>query len=262
MAGMWRKLAGLIPGLAALGSTATAADDAAERHWQNVYTAREKYYQATVGEFPEDILKLAHMAGVWPGGGLYAIHANKLGEGMWLYTTFGLSNPDMPTAVTLTGSNTTHDEKGRVASSKNSLARRTPATAPPGAAGYGYEFIVVARENSQWPLWILQWACNAEILNDAGFLARIDKYHGLTVEQVQVGREPGDMVNLLITRARAPLPTGTALPNGRMDIVVATVITQEEMQWSMENGRDALLAKLQAGGVGQISSRKRKPVLN
>ena len=262
MAGMWRKLAGLIPGLAAAGTPTTADHDAAERRWQAVYTAREQYYRTHVGEFPEDILKLAHMTGVWPGGGLFAIPANKLGKDLWLYTTFGLSNPDMPTSVAITESNTRHDALGRVSSSDNSLVARAPAAAPAGAAGYGYEFIVVARENSQWPLWILQWACNAEILNDVGFLARIDKYHGLTVQEVQVGPEPTDMVNLLITRAQAPLPSGTSLPNGRMDVVVATVITDDEMQWSMQNGRDALLAKLQASGVGQVSTRNRRSALN
>ncbi len=262
MSGMWRKLAGLIPGLAAAGAPAIAADDAADRRWQEVYTAREQYYRSTVGEFPQDILKLGHMVGVWPGGGLFALDANKLGKDLRLYTTFGLSNPDMPTSVALTESKSSHDDQGRLASSKGTLAHRTPAVAPAGAAGYGYEFIVVSRDNAEWPLWILQWACNAEILNDAGFLARIDKYHGMTVEQVQVGRQPGDMVNLLITRARAPLPTGTTLPNGRMDIVVATVITEDEMQWSMQNGREALLEKLQAAGVGQVSNRTRRSVLN
>ncbi|WP_067062998.1 suppressor of fused domain protein [Roseateles chitosanitabidus] len=80
----------------------------------------------------------------------------------------------------------------------------------------------------------------------------------MTVEQVPVD---GGSVNLLIAKARAPLPSGVALPSGRMKLLVATVITEEEMRWSMKNGRGALLDKLIAGGVGQISRRDRASVV-
>lgn len=46
-----------------------------------------------------------------------------------------------------------------------------------------------------------------------------------------------------------------------MDLLVATVITDDEMQWSMKNGRGALLAKLIESGVGQVSDRGRKSIL-
>ena len=36
--------------------------------------------------------------------------------------------------------------------------------------------------------------------------------------------------------------------------------TDEEMNWSIKNGREALLARLQAAGVGQVSTRKRTSV--
>jgi len=102
MTSIWRKLAGLIPGIAAAASpSAIAADSDAEQAWQKAYDTRQQYYENTVGTFPKDILKLAHMTGVWPGGGLFVLEANKLGKDTWVYTTFGLSNPDMPTSVTL-----------------------------------------------------------------------------------------------------------------------------------------------------------------
>ena len=265
MTGIWRKLAGLIPGIASAATIAATpappSEAEADQAWQKAYDVREQYYKNTIGTFPTDILKLSHMTGVWPGGGLFELEANKLGKGMRVYSTFGLSNPDMPTSVALAESKTEHDAQGRVSNTESTLEKREPAKAPAGAAGYGYEFIVVARENSEWPLWLLQWACNSEILNDVGFLARVDKYKGLTVEKIQVGPDPADIVNVLIARAQAPLPVGTQLPNGRMDILVATVITDDEMNWSMENGRDTLLAKLKAAGVGQVSDRKRASVL-
>ena len=111
----------------------------------------------------------------------------------------------------------------------------------------------------QWPLWVLQWAANAELLHDAGLLGRVEKHDGLTVQDIEI--DDGRSVNLLIARARAPLPAGTALPNGRLDLLVATVITAEEMHWSIQNGRGALLDKLMAGGVGQVSALARASVV-
>jgi len=237
MNGIWRKIAAIVPGLAVsvVSGTAFAADAEAKR-WQAAYSARERYYQISIGEFPNDILKLPHMNGVWPGGGLFVLKADKLGHDVWVYTTFGLSNVGLPTPIAL-------------------------ARAPEGAAGYGFELMVVARENAEWPLWILQWAANAEILNDVGFLNRVEKHHGLTVAEIRSGPKADDSVNLLISKAQAPLPQGTRLPNGQMEILVATVITDDEMNWSLENGRDALLQKLQATDFGQISTRRRPSVL-
>lgn len=262
MNGIWRKFAAIVPGLAvSVVSGAAFAADAEDKRWQAAYSARERYYQTSIGEFPNDILKLPHMTGVWPGGGLFVLKADKLGSDVWVYTTFGLSNVGLPTPVALVANDTQKDALGRVTSSDSSLEKRTPAAAPAGAAGYGFEIMVVARENAEWPLWILQWATNAEILNDVGFLNRVEKYHGLTVAEINVGAGADDKVNLLIAKAMAPLPQGTRLPNGQMQILVATVITEDEMNWSLENGRDALLQKLQAAQVGQISTRRRPSVL-
>jgi hypothetical protein len=106
---------------------------------------------------------------------------------------------------------------------------------------------------------LLQWAVSAEMLNDVGLLKRVEAYDGLTVEKVGVGG--GDSVNVLIAKARPPLPTGTMLPNGTMSLLVATVITDDEMRWSMEHGRGALLERLDRGGVGQVSVRGRASVI-
>lgn len=46
-----------------------------------------------------------------------------------------------------------------------------------------------------------------------------------------------------------------------MEFLVATVITDEEMKWSMTNGRNELLNKLIKSGVGQISDRNRSSVI-
>jgi hypothetical protein len=261
MGKLWNRLKAMIgsgSGRDAPAPASAVSTDATDQHWQAVYAARQAYYERHIGPFPEDILKLGDLFGVWPGGGLFVIPADKIAPGTWAYTTFGLSNPDMPTTVAPTNASTTRDELGRVVQTSATLTAKPRAEVPSGVAGYGYEILVLAKEKAEWPLWIMQWLAKAELVGDAGMLARMDKYKGLTVEQVQVG--DADSVNLLIARAAAPLPTGNALPNGSMELLVATTITDAEMAWSKDHGRDALLEALKASGIGQFSDRERPTI--
>jgi len=52
-----------------------------------------------------------------------------------------------------------------------------------------------------------------------------------------------------------PLPKGTQLPDGAMELLVMTTIITEEMRWSisMREGRATLLERLCDTGSGQIS---------
>lgn len=244
--------------LSLTGPVAAAGDSAQDKAWQATYRARQSYFETTVGPLPQDILKMLNMTGVWPGGGLFVIPARKLGADRSVYTTFGLTNPDMPTGTRMADFSLEHDGK-RATRAGGTLQKKEPAPQRPGAAGYGYEIMVVASGGQEWPIGFLQWAVNAEIGHDAGLLARVEKYDGLTVEQIEV---PGGPINVLIAKARAPLPTGTQLPNGKMELLVATTITDEEMRWSMTNGRSALLQKLHDAGVGQVSIPGRPSVIH
>ena len=253
------KLQGLLLTLITLLSGANAvATDAADEAWQDNYRARQHYFESTIGPFPKDILKMLNMTGVWPGGGLFVIPANQLGTHLAVYTTFGLTNPDMPTRVRLSDF-TLDSDAARATRAEGRLQPKPPAAKPAGAAGYGSEIFIVTARNQQWPLAFLQWAVNAEIGNDAGLLSRVEKYDGLTVEQIGIGG--GHSINVLIAKAQSPLPTGTTLPAGKMDLLVAVTITDEEMQWSMKNGRRALLTKLHEAGVGQLSTPGRPSVV-
>jgi hypothetical protein len=233
-------------------------ESAEEMRWNQVHDARAAIFEANFGKLPQDILKLGDLLGLWPGGGLYVIPAPSLGSDAIIYTTFGLTNVDMPTDLTVADLQTTTSD-GRIVSTEGTMKRREtlrPATAWPG---YGYEMIVAARDDAEWPLWLLQWAVKAEMLKDADFRGRVEKYKGMTVEQVQIGEH--ESVNLLIAKAQAPLLTGFELANGQADLLVMTVITDDEMQWSKEHGRDALLAKLQSAGIGQFSVLDRASVV-
>lgn len=224
--------------------------------WDKVYAARAEYFRRHIGEFPEDILKIVHL--VWPGGGLYVMPGTAIGSDIWVHCTFGLTNPDMPASTRPTDINVKRDEQGRPVQTSFTLQSKVPAEQPPDTAGYGYEILVLTRGPADWPLWLLQWATEAELVNDIGILKRVERYNGLTIEQIRVGEN--EFVNVLFAKARPPLPTGATLPNGTMAIIVATVITSDEMQWSMTNGREPLLDRLYAAGVGQVSVRERESV--
>lgn len=244
--------------MATLITSATATATTDEKLWQENYDARHKYFERTVGTLPNDILKMLNMTGVWPGGGLYVIPATKIGPDIAIYTTFGFTNPDMPTSVRMVDFKLDSNGKG-TNHADGRLEKKQAAPKRSGAAGYGYELIVVAPAGKNWPLNLLQWAVNAELTNDAGILERVEKYDGLTVEQVYVGTS--EPINILISKAQLPMPTGTQLPAGKMEVLVATVITPDEMKWSMKNGRSALTQKLQQAGVGQISKLGRDSVV-
>lgn len=233
--------------------------DAEDAFWQEVYDARHRFYQQHFGDCPDDILKVGHLFGVWPGGGLFVIPCSKIEPNLYAYTTFGLTNPDMPTTTTLIESSSIDEGQGRPSQFTASLGPKKPAETPPGTAGYGYELVLLAKENAQWPLWVLQWAVNAELLSDAGILNRVEKYGGLTIEGIQVGE--AESANFLFAKAKPPLPSEARLPNGKMEVIIGTKITDNEMRWSMENSREVLLDQLIERGVGQISDRQRVSVL-
>lgn len=227
----------------------------ADQLWDEVHDARQAFYEEVFGKLPPDILKPEHMTGVWPGGGLYKLKAEQLGSDTWLYTTFGLTNPDMPTRVSpIPGSAADPDQ------AELTLERKQNVPDYPGRPGYGYEIAVMTQSDEEWPLWLLQWALNAEILNDVDLLGRVENHNGLTVEDIRVG--DSDWVNVLIAPASTSVPDTFGLPNGTGRLLIATTITDDEMVWSKAHGRETLLNKLASAGVGQVSHLTRASILN
>lgn len=242
-------------------STFGFAQNSSEKEWQHVYDAREAFYEKNIGKLPNDIMKAPNLFGVWPGGGFYVIPADKIKQGLWVYSTFGLTNADMPASLTATDIEVKHNDQDNVVSSSSKLEKKSKAISASGKAGYGYEVLMIAKENAEWPLWFMQWTGNIVLLNDVDLLTRVEKNNGLTVEAIPVGNSENDTINVLIAKAQKPLLTHIKLPNGDMQLLIATVITDDEMQWSIENGRDALLKKLMDAQIGQISDRQRPSIV-
>jgi len=219
--------------------------------WNQVYEARSAFFASTIGPLPNEILKMTSTTGIWPGGGLCVIAASRLGPDIWAYTTFGLTNPDMPTTVMVDDMQIETDAEGRPLQVTATLRPKVPAPSVPGRAGYGYEILMLTNGRAEWPISFLQWAVNAELVDDAGLLDRVERHAGLTVEEIEISA--GDPIDVIIAKAQAPLPGPVQLPNGTMQMVVATSITAEEMKWSFGHGRPALLERLARAGIGQIS---------
>jgi len=231
--------------LSALFVFAANADGKPEEdRWLDTLDAREAYFESSVGPLPKGILRIPGTQETWPGGGLLTIPAPRLGTpvtgtDMAVYTTSGFTNSDMPTHSHRVGFKPGPDENP--------------------AAGYGYELMVVAQQNTDWPLSLLQWAVNEELVNDIGLLDKVEKHGGFTLEQIDVGKSR--RINILISKALSPMPTGTQLPAGKMEVLVATAITADEMRWSKDNGAGPLLQKLNDAGVGQVSKLGRGSVV-
>ena len=253
------KLIKFLLGLTTLiTSTTGMSKNIEETKWQYVYNARQAFYEKNIGKLPDDIMKAPNLFGVWPGGGFYVIPADKIKKGLWVYSTFGLTNSDMPATITATNSEVEYDHQGRFISTSTKLENKKQVIQSSGKAGYGYEVLLIAKENAEWPLRFMQWVGNVILVNDVDLLSRVEKNNGLTVEAIPVGDGENDTINVLITKAQKPLPTGFKLPNGDMQFLVAIVITNDEMQWSISNGRDALLKKLMDSNTTQISDRNRQ----
>ena len=94
-------------------STIGFAQNSSEKEWQQVYDAREAIYEKNIGKLPNDIMKAPNLFGIWPGGGFYVIPADKIKKGLWVYSTFGFTNSDMPSTVTATEIEVEHDNQGR-----------------------------------------------------------------------------------------------------------------------------------------------------
>jgi hypothetical protein len=269
--GFWKKIRAMVSVAASIviapmaaGAEKTVESVAEESAWSEVAETRSTYYRQAFGDLPRrNRLRLVNLVGIWDDSALYSIEATRLGKDVWAYTTFGLSNSDMPSKVGIPDPEEILDDFGRVTGAGVSQPRRTrePAQAPLGSAGYGYELLVLARQDASWPLHVLNWAVSAEVFHDIGLLARVESADAFTVRDVSIGPGPADKVCLLIAKPLPPLPCGTQLPNGRMQILVATVITREEMAWSRRHGAPALLARLVRAGIGQYSDRGRPSVL-
>jgi hypothetical protein len=232
-------------------------DEEREKRWDEVYRAREAFFTEHFGPLPNEIQKLMNLMGVWPAGGLYTFEATKRG-GLGISTTFGLSNYDMPTSVAIQQYERTQNEAGQP-TFKSSLQARVPRWVAPDWAGYGYEVLILTPKPETWPLLPLSWFAQMEILKDVNLPGRVQEYEGLTVESVKIG-DGSRSADFFVTPALPPLPPAAQLPNGTMRLLVATRITREEMNFSLEKGRPALLERLQKAGVGQISDLGRSVV--
>jgi hypothetical protein len=225
------------------------AIDRQNKVWEQVYAAREAIYARYFGAIEGDVQKLMNLTGVWPGGCLVQIQAAK--HQLWVSSSFGLTNPDMPARTCPEQFAVEQDSEGRPTKYSIRLVGRPPRAVPADWAGYGYEILLLTREKENWPLGFLNWAVQAEILSDMDLRRRIQKYGAMTVEEISIG--DGKSGDFLIAPIQQFAPASNSLPNGSIELLAATLITRPQMQFGIEKGGPALLARLNQAGQGQIS---------
>jgi len=223
--------------------------------WRSVMQARSDFLMHQFGALPREIHQLRNVQPIWPGGGVCQMSAPSLNN-LGVCTTFGLSNVGMPVSMGVDASQpTTPGDAPR-------LIPRTPREMPPGLAGYGYELLVLTPQADTWPMLALGWFVEMEMLSDIDLLGNVAANNGVTVTDVQLG-DGSRTGSFLVQPACSPILARVNLPNGLMNVLTATWITQDELAFASasEDGRWELLNRLLAAGVGPISILDRPSVL-
>lgn len=233
------------------------SDPAAEAAWNAVYAAREAFYAEHFGRIEGDVYKMMNLMGIWPGGCLVQVAGGP--SGIVTSSTFGLTNPDMPATCRVEDYEVELDEEGRPAKYGGRLVRREPRPVPEGTPGYGYELLIFTRAADRWPLAVLDRLVSAEILRDLDLLGRVEKYDGMTIEDLALDADRRS--DFFIAPLRTLAPSTISLPNGAAKLLVGTTITREEMNFSFDAGRAALLERLLSSPTGQVSVLDRDSVV-
>lgn len=214
---------------------------------------RQAFFESKYGKLPDDILKMADMVGSWAGGGLYKISATNLENNTFVYATSGLSNPQP--SLKVQDSKVTYNEHGQIDEIQNKLVKNDVKQGSNN--GYGYELIVISNDDAYYPLAILQVLVRMQINENINFLKHVEKYNGMTIGDIPTGNDTNESVDVFIQKAQAPLIDSYETEHGSVTILVATVITKDELDWSFKNGRPKLFEKIMSSPTKQASAIKR-----
>jgi hypothetical protein len=94
-----------------------------------------------------------------------------------------------------------------------------------------------------------------EILKDLGLLDRVQEIGAVTVEDLGLGE--GMRSDFIIGPALPPFPQSVELPNGVMNLLIATAITREEMNAALQYGQAECLRRLVSSPAQQTSTLRR-----
>lgn len=215
-----------------------------------VCESRAEFYKRQFGPLPATIHKLINLSEIWIEGGIYQMAAPRLG-GLGVCLTSGLTNPDLPARWTLV-----KREDGREV-----VEPREPRSVPDGLAGYGYELAILTPQPDPWPLLTLSWFVQMEILRDVCLLDHLAAGNGVTVEGVALG-DGSRLGHFLVQPACSPVLARVPLPNGLLHLLIATWITDDELEFAKttDDGRFILLNRLVDAGIGPVSRLDRPSI--
>jgi hypothetical protein len=231
-----------------------------ERHneaiWERVFDERGAFFEKCFGTIPEDINKV--MTVHWVGGGLLDFPESNI-NGHRVLVTSGLSNPDQPSGVFVTDFDRQEEADGNISFSTR-LGSKTPRFVPPDWSGLGYEMSVILNEpQDERSIAVLSWLVQAELNRDGDFFGMINRYGGVTVQDMELF--DNTFADFLFYPAMEPIPSAVQLSSGTMHLIIATRITRRERDFAKENSCGYLIERLIEKGVGQVTDYKRISIL-
>ena len=228
-----------------------------EKLWDKVYAERKVIWEKSFGAFPSEIQRLNNLMGIWPGGCLVQMFSRKLG-GLWVTSSFGLTNPDMPANI--------QSEYHRINNSKDGSVRyiqaisaRVPKEIDKTRAGYGYEIAIITKEDGMWPYSFVNAIVQMEILNDIGLLEMVQEIGAVTIDRVKISET--DYGNFIIFEAPSNLINEFKLLNGKGKLLLGMAITDNEMNYVLLNGQKKLLELLTSIDSFPIGDLNRESIL-
>lgn len=232
-----------------------------------VEEARLNIFRHHFGQVGKMAVYISALLTVWPGGCIFRTSACPLpvvgGGCCWL--TNGLTNPDMPTSMRLIDSNSQEVVATNGTPTLENTTRfetRTPRKVSEGVAGYGIEVAIFVDEEhmaDSWPIRFLKWLVVSELIDDLDFLYRVNLCRVLVCSDIPVYGD-GGTASFIISRAPPRLfPTSFDLPNGKMSILVATMVTEDELLYARIH-ENKLINYLYRADIGQKSIPNRPSV--
>eukprot|EP01112_Ceratiomyxa_fruticulosa_P015575 TRINITY_DN4596_c0_g1_i1.p1 TRINITY_DN4596_c0_g1~~TRINITY_DN4596_c0_g1_i1.p1 ORF type:complete len:293 (-),score=64.16 TRINITY_DN4596_c0_g1_i1:123-1001(-) len=245
----------------------------AEEFMDKVYEAREKIYHTKLHIDLTDLeMKLDTV--FWPGGCFVEGPSSK--SNLYFWSTFGLSSPVMPNEFDR------HNLKKVYKVDKNNKRSQTisfdvthqkdPLKVSPSLAGYGFEIVVVSKKNdrykkSNWPYLLFESFVEKIFFSKWNIFSGVEKFGSCTYQNIDFGRDfPSENGSFLITPLDPTLlpceKSDFELPNGKLRILVASYITQDELEYALKGkGGQLLIEKFNESGFNyQISAPGRKSV--
>lgn len=134
---------------------------------------------------------------------------------------------------------------------------------PNGVSGAGVEFLFAVTEPGDWAILFLQNMLAYDLLLGAGRFGRREPF--VPGDQIPLhspidGREACEIRNAIVFKTEG-LPSGFSLPSGRVEFLVFTGVTDQEIDFSKTESVSALVDRLRRADAFPVTDPSRTSVI-